>query len=77
MVFRRCGAAYSSGIVSGRNDGIFDPQGPISRAELVAMIIRAYEYVHGPLAGYEDVLSFKDANEIRDWSREPILKAVQ
>lgn len=70
-------AAYSSGIVSGRNDGIFDPQGPISRAELAAMIIRAYEYVHGPLAGYEDVLPFKDVNEIRDWSREPILKAVQ
>ncbi|WP_339295440.1 serine hydrolase [Paenibacillus sp. FSL W7-1279] len=70
-------AAYSSGIVSGRNDGIFHPQGPISRAELAAMIIRAYEYVHGPLAEYEDVLSLKDANEIRDWSRESILKAVQ
>lgn len=70
-------AAYSSGIVSGRNESVFDPYGPVSRAELAAMMTRAYEYVHGPLPGYDDGLSFKDASEIPDWSREPILKAVQ
>ncbi|WP_411552771.1 serine hydrolase [Paenibacillus lautus] len=70
-------AAYASGIVSGRSESVFDPYSPVSRAELAAMMTRAYEYVHGPLPGYDDGLSFQDASEIPDWSRESILKAVQ
>jgi len=44
------------GVVSGRTDGIFDPDGEVTRAELAAMLVRALgESPSTSLAGFSDV----------------------
>ncbi|GAA3403014.1 S-layer homology domain-containing protein [Paenibacillus hodogayensis] len=44
------GAAAQAGIVNGYEDGSFRPQAQITREELAAMVVRAYEYAGGKTA---------------------------
>ncbi|WP_158301687.1 S-layer homology domain-containing protein [Paenibacillus mesophilus] len=44
------GAAVQAGIVNGYEDGSFRPQAQISREELAAMVVRAYEFAGGKVA---------------------------
>ncbi|MEF3304499.1 S-layer homology domain-containing protein [Paenibacillus sp. GYB003] len=44
------GAAVYAGIVNGYEDGTFRPQAQITREELAAMVVRAYEFADGKVA---------------------------
>lgn len=59
-------------LINGYPDNTFKPNNPISRAEFVSIVVRAFD-----LKGDKATLSFKDSNEIGDWAKEAIAKAVQ
>lgn len=65
--------AAQKGIVNGYRDGTFNPEAPITREELVSML---WKYKGAPL-GYEQSLNFKDAKDIKGWSKEAFSWAVQ
>lgn len=65
--------AYRAGLIQGRGDGIFDPNGKISREELITVIFRACRGV----AIEEDCLSdFSDADRISDYAKDAMNWAV-
>lgn len=64
--------ATSLGFVNGYEDGTFQPQGLVTRAEFAAMLVRA---IHLPLK--EDVtFSFADFASVPDWARSSIAAAA-
>ena len=67
----RIASLAAAGIVSGRGNGRFDPDGYVTRAEFVAMLMRAFSLV--PL-GYS--YSFKDVSS-SDWYAGYIEAAVR
>lgn len=42
------GLGRTLGLINGRSETVFDPTGPVSLAEVVAMAVRAYDIYHGP-----------------------------
>lgn len=50
-------AAFANKIVSGKGDGIFDPNGSLTRAEAATMIVKAMEYKSAEKSGatFEDI----------------------
>lgn len=68
-------AAQAAGIIIG-SDGSFRPNASISRAEVVALITRAYEYKHGLIAVPSGSVSFQDWKSIPSWASEAVTKAV-
>lgn len=74
------GAAAKAGIVDGYEDGTFRPNAQITREELAAMVVRAYEYAGGEVSlsssEVKQVLSkWSDADRIV-WGHEEVAKAV-
>lgn len=67
-------AAQAAGIALG-SDGAFRPSDPVSRAEVVSLIIRAYEYKHGLIAAPATTASFRDATSIPSWASEAVAKS--
>ena len=68
-------AAQAAGIALG-SGGSFRPNASISRAEVMALIIRAYEYKHGQVAAPSETVSFQDGKSIPSWASEAVTKAV-
>jgi beta-lactamase class A len=68
-------AAKKAGIVNGVTSASFGLNAPLSRAELISMYVRAYEYVHGPISGYSSELSYKDSGNVAAWAQQSLLKA--
>ncbi|MEC0240101.1 discoidin domain-containing protein [Paenibacillus dokdonensis] len=64
--------AVQLGIVTGYPDGMFRPDGKVTRAEFAAMLARALK-----LQGSGSNVTFKDAVAIGDWARMPIAQAVE
>lgn len=62
--------AYSLGIVGGKGDGIFDPEGEITRQEAAVMLSRT-SVLLGITAG-DSVGNFADSNEIASWASSSI-----
>ncbi len=68
-------AAYVLGIVNGRDDGTFDPDGPITRQEAAAMLFRAYKLYNSNRIRLEDpdiVEGYADAGEIGSWAQDAV-----
>lgn len=61
--------AYYLGLVQGRGNGVFDPQGKITRQEAAVILTRAYELCGGVLAGKTAKTGFTDEKEIADWAK--------
>lgn len=63
-------AAYSSGLVSGRDDSAFAPNEQITREEMAVMAVRAYEAKTGKKAPKDGAGSatFQDAQQISPWA---------
>lgn len=75
------GAAAQAGIVDGYEDGSFRPDARITREELAAMVVRAYEYAGSTIAidnaEQTQLLSaWSDANKIV-WGHTEVAKAVK
>lgn len=60
------------GIVKGYKDGTFRPNAPVTRAEIAAMVSRAFKLPEG-----ESSLSFADQSGIPAWAREDIARLVK
>ncbi|QHW30728.1 hypothetical protein GZH47_07575 [Paenibacillus rhizovicinus] len=72
-------AAFENGIVTGTDASKFEPNKPITREELAAMIIRVYAKQDGSAnaAGSEtDLAAFKDAAAISSWAKAEVASAV-
>lgn len=67
-------AAQAVGIVFG-SDGVFQPNAPVTRAEAVSLITRAYEYKNGSIALPAATDFFQDGNSIPTWASEAVIKA--
>lgn len=59
-------------LIEGYPDNTFRPSNPISRAEFVSIIVRAFK-----LDGKGEVLSFKDTDNIGAWAKDAVAKAIE
>lgn len=69
--------AYETGLIQGVSKDRFDPNAPITREEMAALLVRAYEYSRGESFHVEDVLqTFKDGKNVSTWARNDVNKAI-
>lgn len=64
--------AHRLGIVQGRGDGNFDPEGSITRQEAATMLLRAYAVFGGTLTKGDIQVAFTDQEEMADWAKESV-----
>lgn len=68
-----CNLAHAFGIVDGKGDGTFDPDGAITRQEAAAMLLRTYRcYADEAEPAEAGLPPFPDEAEIADWARDNI-----
>ena len=65
-------AAYALGIAEGRGNGLFDPNGLITRQEAAAMLCRAYAVCGGEVSEGREVRDFADGETIAPWAAEAV-----
>lgn len=61
---------YRRSVISGRDELTFDPQGNVTRAEFIKMLVSAYNFTDASLDG----TGFKDVS-MKDWFESFVLKA--
>lgn len=64
--------AAAKGIVSGYPEGAFQPDDPVTRAEFTVMLVGAVK-----LEGQGTSLTFTDQNQIGEWAKQAVTRAVQ
>lgn len=64
--------AFYLGVVQGRGNGIFDPNGLITRQEAAAMMTRAYGVCGGTLPKEATETRFPVHEKIADWAKESV-----
>lgn len=69
-------AAAQYGLITG-DGGYAYPERCITRAEMAAMIVRAYELTHEAIALNGDLLAFDDAASIPEWAVTYVCKAKE
>lgn len=69
-------AAYAAGLVNGRSDTQFVPNGTITREEMAALIVRALEFKLGRELEAGTATTFSDEASIAQWAIEAIEKAT-
>lgn len=69
--------AYEAGIISGKSETRFAPNQSISREEMAAIIVRAYEYQLGRTIEVSAVAGFKDQAQISSWASDYVNKAFE
>ncbi|WP_256761761.1 serine hydrolase [Cohnella sp. WQ 127256] len=68
-------AAYQAGIVNGTTGNKFEQDSLITRAEMITMYVRAYEYIHGEITDYSESSSYNDMDTAPTWAIPSALKA--
>ena len=68
--------AGASGIVSGYKNGNFGPEDPVTRQQLTAILFKYAEMKDYEITAREDISSFKDANKVSAYAKEPMKWAV-
>lgn len=69
-------AAYHAGIVSGQSANLFLPNATMTREEMAAMLVRAYEYASGEQIPDNEV-QYTDQDEIAVWAKPYVNRAIQ
>ncbi|NOV03693.1 S-layer homology domain-containing protein [Paenibacillus planticolens] len=69
-------SAVQAGLVTGTSETTFEPNKPITREEMVTLIVRAYEKNHGVQSAPSKSVSFTDASQIHDWAQPFVNKAA-
>ena len=67
--------AVQAGIATGKADNRFAPDEAISRQEMAAMLVRAYEAAAGMQAPRSGALTFRDQLDISPWATEYVTAA--
>lgn len=68
-------AAHKAGIVEGSENGKFNPDAPLARQELAALLARAYTLAGGPAATVE-TREYQDEGSIAIWAKEAVRQAT-
>ena len=68
--------AYENDIVNGRGSGIFDPDSPVTRADLVTILYRFTDYKGGNLTGGVSLAGFTDRNKVPGYAADAMSWAV-
>jgi len=68
--------AHKYELVRGKSEGIFDPDGEISRGELAVLMYRAYEKSGFDVSARADLADFADGDTVPDWASEEMSWAV-
>ena len=68
--------ARLNGIVYGNSDTQFDPDDPITREQLAAMLYRYAEYKGYDVTASGDLSGFADADTVSDWAQEAMRWSV-
>ncbi|CAK4844822.1 unnamed protein product [Aphanomyces euteiches] len=66
--------AYQAGIIKGKSKTTFDPNGKITREEMVAMIMQAYKLLKGNTSLKTDV-KFSDESKVSAWALDDLKAA--
>jgi len=69
-------AAAAAGIVNGVSGDRFDPNAEITREQMAAMLVRAWEAVNGSITASTGGLSFEDADRVSGWAEDAVQRAV-
>src|SRR5690606_5880474 len=70
-------AAYKAGIVTGATADTFDPNKEITREQMGALLVRAYEYKAGkPIKASNNLHNYQDGGKVSDWARDEMSKAI-
>ncbi|SFM29037.1 choice-of-anchor I family protein [Salibacterium qingdaonense] len=67
-------ALHEAGITTGREDGSFDPQASITREQMAAMTVRAYEHEAGSAEAAD--VSYEDSESISPYAQSAVEKAA-
>ena len=68
--------AGENGIVNGVADRVFDPDGDITREQLVTIMYRYTEYIGSNTSGSAELSSFSDASKVSKWATAAMKWAV-
>ncbi|WP_053377131.1 NPCBM/NEW2 domain-containing protein [Paenibacillus sp. FJAT-27812] len=70
-------AAYEAGIVTGMSATEFKPDGRLTREQMAALLVRAYEYKSGQSIEFgAELQRFADADQLSEWAKDEASKAV-
>lgn len=69
--------AYYLGVVKGRGDGTFDPEGLISRQEAAVMLLRAYEAYSGEAPEGAPAPAYSDFDTVDAWAGNAVATLSQ
>ncbi len=70
-------AAWQAGLVQGVSEARFAPNSQISREQMAAMIVRAYELKAGAIETTGDeLIGFKDSEKLSEWAKTAVEKSV-
>ncbi len=65
-----------NGLASGKGDGIFDPDGNVTRQELAVFFYKLAEFLGNDVSGRAELDSFADAKTVPAWSKDYLAWAV-
>lgn len=75
--YRYVVAAYKNGLINGRTEEEFDPQGNITRQEMAKVIANVLQNESLAIEGDIKLDSFKDEADIATWAKSPVSLAVK
>lgn len=71
-------AAYEAGLVQGVTADRFGPDERVTREQMAAMIVRAYEFAQETkVSGGGKMGAFRDADEVSAWAGEDVTRALE
>ncbi|MBF8982532.1 S-layer homology domain-containing protein [Lutibacter sp. B2] len=71
------GAAYKNGLINGRNKTVFDPNGKITRQEMVVIVAKVLEKKGYSKAELKELEIFKDQGQIAPWAKDSVSLCVK
>ncbi|MNI22366.1 Endoglucanase precursor [compost metagenome] len=69
--------ASAAGIVDGASADRFEPNAEITREQMAAMVVRAWEAANGAFSTSSKELNFQDQTEVSDWALSAMQIAVE
>ncbi|QZY55691.1 S-layer homology domain-containing protein [Crassaminicella profunda] len=71
------GVAYKNGLINGRSENVFDPNGNITRQEMAVILAKVLDKSGYSQGGLSELDIFKDANDIASWSKNSVSLCVK